>query len=455
MYNFSLISSQNLSYYNLIWNTLTYISYFNSSVSFEHYSDWYYYTDINKYYQVDYSQYVSECPKNTFIINCKCSCNDQMIGIDIDLSYKCKCKTRYGLTCQIEVICAQPTSSFNTSLVNQLTKLLSSKTHLSSTCNNKYNQLMTSCHFYLYTGAINQTKNSTISGQLRETNYIYTADFIAQNCEGSITNHYSTSPLNSTHNQTQFWQECLIPPDIQGSIKSLSVLRNQKYYGQIVYNCISIKCEPFPKTNCTDVTYSNLALNSDIIWGTLAYFSCKHPSCFTENKTLECKLSGFWNDTAPVENCFDPKITTSIITDKLTTADNIILEKEELTTVKIFIGNWSNWTVYSCVMSLNFTDSLRTLTLNVSVNIYDCMKLDLAVKDISLSAQTQISEINKGKSLTLQMLDKEYRIRRYIGIGCGMIVAIVLAIFIFSIFFGFFLLFKFPSWEEFLYKKII
>lgn len=272
MYNFTLIPVQNVSFYNLLWNTFSYVSLFNSSVGYNTSLRVHSTGSTNKTYKFYQNEYSSSCPSNKLIIDCKCSCNSNIIGVDVDLTdYSCSCITKYHLECEIRIKCLEPSSSFTTSISTKKKYYPYFYSEI-LTCSNKYNQLMTSCIYFLHTGNTSRVDNSTNS-----TNYyVYEQNDISNSGQGILTSQYSTKALNSTYNLTTYWQECTIPAEIQGSTKNL-IDNNDFNYGRIIYNCISISCEPLPVMKCTLITYLNRAFNLDIIWGTLAFFSAPSP----------------------------------------------------------------------------------------------------------------------------------------------------------------------------------
>lgn len=148
---------------------------------------------------------------------------------------------------------------------------------------------------------------------------------------------------------------------------------NNQYYAIIGLTCLSVKCDYLG--NLTG--YLNKASNNDLIWGTVANIS---------NKIFKCNLNGNWNE--------------------------------------IIYGKWSNWSISECFV--NYSPS------GLRLNIKNCKNLSEDEKEsiIFINKEFRLEQIKQNTYKELQRVEKDYSVRKKIGIFGGVLFLVVILGFI-------------------------
>lgn len=390
MYNLVLVSTQNISFYNLFWTLFTYTADFNSTNKVSTIDKIYFTNAPNINYQFTYNKYSFQCPNKLSLVDCKCKCENLLMGISFYNNY-CESRTTWSENCQIEIKCLNKTKNFDSSIDTDVYSVSTSTMGKNFSCLSAKYQLMTSCNYYIITGLLNSTVNVTAGGQL---NYMYPPDNITQNGTGQILEAFNS-------------QFCRIEPSSLSYAKNL-IKSRPIYYAEVYFTCITIKCPALKvNLNCTQLIYTNLAQNKDIIWGTLANFVCTNSSCLNRNLSLECTSNGTWNESVPIEECLSP---VTLTTNK----------------IKFSNGTWTNWTLSSCLVNNSYLELGSCLKLDLNV-------IELLINIIENSTKENLENIEKNLKIELVKLQVKYSVPDSYGQFGGIIVCLIAGFLIFFI----------------------
>lgn len=317
------MNGTNFTFYSLVWQTVAYVSNFTTTPKFDYFdigktSN----TEYNKvFYYFPYYYYTYTCPSNSKVLSCDCSCDQSIIGLNSLNTNYCKCYTPYKMNCRLGLNCIDTFSNASIDIVSIL--YYKSNITSESTCPRPYNQLISSCSFFIFTASLNYTLNLSNSTHHRLDNYLNTSYGITLNGQGQVSNLSDSSG--------RFFQKCSIPSESIIIFNSKSYFM---YYSRMYIKCISVKCSPIQSTTNLSVSYSYLALNEDIIWGSMAILNSSN--CILEESVLECGSNGTWNNSFPFGTC------------------------------KNLNGNWTDWIIKDCY--LNY----KKYGINISLNSSDC-----------------------------------------------------------------------------------
>lgn len=387
MYNLTFLSSQNLTFHNILWETLTYIAWFNSTDSIKY--DVFLNTEPKTMNRIYLNNYHFECPNidNFKISDCKCFCDKKIVATEILSPNKCACRTQMNAMCSIQIDCTRSLQSLKTSQF--ITSRFPDSPSTKYSCPYKNYQLMTLCFFSFYSGFINSTVNITNNLYYNKLQTISPVDYLIEDSSAIINNQYCSMP-----------GEFLTISKVYSELRPFSFLRMD-------IMCLSIECPAFEKLICTQVTYSTFLNN---IWGSVAIFSCgnNNLTCQTPRKVLKCNWNGTWNDTAPEEIClnFNQSISGNF--------------------------NYSDWILRNCSLAYK-NSSLYFLSIN------ECLKLDSnftgqGMDLINEAKRERLENITKNLKLELGKLEKAHAVRDKVGYGSGMVIVFICLIFIFLIF---------------------
>lgn len=397
----TLVSTQVIYFFHLWWNTMTYISYFNSSTGLP-FTDSYYIIDklnITYTWNYDLNIYTSECPNlNQKLLKCDCNCDEKIIGIQTG-TRDCNCVTLRNSSCIIDFSCLENSVFFNTSRNLETKYLFSNSLNTNFTCTRPNFQFMSTCHLKFLTGPLdyNSTNNNSSISY-----YMKYAEPVSYSVLGNIQN--VTHTLSDGTNVIS--QICQIPSSIQNNITDL-IAHRDSYYSQIEYVCLSSICPNPPMVVCMNVVYSGLSYQNEIIWGSLAKFTC-NSICNIKELTLKCLYNGTWNYTITSDVC------------------------NQVTTISYPIGSWSNWTFLNCSLAYRIS--------GLTIYNYACLKLDFNISYlIKISTEYErkerIVKIQNSVVKNLEKIKQEYKVKTAIGYFGGSILGIVIFICIFLILF--------------------
>lgn len=173
MFNWKIVSTNNVTYFSYFWNIVTYTSLFNSTTNYNNQTIWMGENQINNsntyadHYVYSYSTFSFKCPTTQNLVDCRCNCNRDIIGA-YESANRCQCNFDINvfdsIECAITIDCSVPINA-TTSLTDNKSYSYDSMRYYfgaydlelnetSVSCFRETKQYMFSCKYSVFIGVV-------------------------------------------------------------------------------------------------------------------------------------------------------------------------------------------------------------------------------------------------------------------------------------------------------------